>query len=585
MTFSLIEGCDQVSDAKSSFWLKQIEAKINGLFSDLIDMSDCAGKQANYRKDALNSRSIAAYSLNVLAEINCDLAAKAVVDGPDDNGIDALFFDKKQKTLWVVQAKWIQKAQGSPAANDMRSFKDGILHLLEFQKNSNRFNYKFEKKEQEIIEAFSYGGGNLKIKVVIAYTGSELAKHSREVLSDLINELNEIAPEMASLEDFNLSRAYSALVESDKEEKIDVSFSLSNWGTIEGPHKAFYGQITASEVAQWWSEYKGKLFAKNIRDFIGGTDVNSDISTTLKENPSLFWYFNNGVTVLCDKVTRRDLKTKRVEGEFIAEGISIVNGAQTIGTIGLLYQDLSPEEKENLESAEIFIRFIASEDSGDFGLQVTRATNTQNRVEVRDFVALDSQQERLYRDFRSGGKAYHYKRTSETFPQDCHNFHLEETTVALACAQDDLNTVITAKQDLSKLWSDTSQPPYTQIFKPEIPGIQVWRQVETKREVDILIKEKLKVSSCEIELAILKYANLLLLHLVLKRSNRAIFSAETSESDFEFFKKSEIPSLLNQIIESCKRYFILNGKSQRLWASFTSPKKTTEIRSHVMQCK
>ena len=574
-----------MSDAKSTFWMKQIETTINDLFSDLIDMSDYAGRQANNRKDAFNSRGIAAYSLHVLAGVGCEVAAKAIVDGPEDNGIDAILFDKKSKILWVVQAKWIQKGQGTPSASDMRSFKDGIFDLLDFEKKMERFNHKFEEKENEILEAFSYGA-NLKIRVVIAYTGTELTRHPRNVLDDLVNDLNDILPEMASLEDFNLSRAFLASVESSKDEKIDISFSLSNWGTVEEPYKAFYGQISAIQVAEWWTNYQGKLFAKNIRDFIGGTEVNSEISRTLEKTPSLFWYFNNGVTVLCDKLIRDDLKAKRIEGNFTAKGISIVNGAQTIGTIGSIYQNSSPEDREQLESAEIFIRFIASEDSEDFGLQVTRATNTQNRVEVRDFVALDIQQDRLHREFRSGGRVYHYKRTSETFERDDKNFDLEETTITLACAQDDLNIVIVAKQDLSKLWGDTSsQSPYVQIFRSEIPGIQVWRQVEVKREVDKLIKARASESDCDIELAILKYASLFLLHLILKRSKRSIFNAETSESDFEFFKKHEIPSLFNQVIESCKKYFIINGKSQKLWTSFSSLNKIKEIKSHVMQSK
>lgn len=571
-----------MSDAKFTYWIKQLEAKVNELFAEYIDMSDYADRPQNNRKDAFNSRAIAAYALYALAEVNREVAAKAVVDGQDDNGIDALFFDKKQKTLWVIQAKWIHKGQGSPKADDLRSFRDGIFHLLDFDKKIDRFNHKFEAKESEITSAFNCGV-NLKIKIVVAYTGSEFSRHARTVLNDCIEDLNEIKSGMASLEDFNLDRAFSALVASDKQDDIDVSFSLANWGIVEEPYKAFYGQISAIEVAKWWIQHKGRLFSRNIRDFIGESEVNSEIAKTIEQNPRLFWYFNNGITVLCKEITRDDIKVKRREGEFTAKGISIVNGAQTIGSIGAIYQNYAPDEREKLEEAEIFIRFISSEDFEEFGLQVTRATNTQNKVEVRDFVALDPQQDRLSREFRSGGRNYHYKRTSESFDRDEKNFDLEEATVALACAYDDISLAIAAKQELSKLWADTSQPPYTKIFRQEIPAIQIWRQIEVKRKVENYIKDKLTTSEDQLEVAILKYANLFILHILFKLSKRSVFYADTSESEFSDYKQFEIQKLISKILTLSQDYLTANGKSQKLWMFFNSPKKSNEIKSYIMQ--
>ncbi len=94
-----------------------------------------------------------------------------------------------------------------------------------------------------------------------------------------------------------------------------------------------------------------------------------------------FWYFNNGITVLCQKVAKTALgATSKKAGTFAFEGVSIVNGAQTVGGIGRAADD-HPQE---VGDARVTIRFISLENCpADFAEEVTRGTNTQNRVGPR----------------------------------------------------------------------------------------------------------------------------------------------------------------------------------------------------------
>jgi hypothetical protein len=93
--------------------------------------------------------------------------------------------------------------------------------------------------------------------------------------------------------------------------------------------------VSGNEIVQWWKNYNVRLFEKNIRQVLGTTDVNEEIEKTLQTRPELFWYFNNGITIIADSVTKslvgggtRDL------GSFKLTNIAIVNGAQTVSTIG-----------------------------------------------------------------------------------------------------------------------------------------------------------------------------------------------------------------------------------------------------------
>ena len=572
-----------VKGAVTPFNIKQLEAEVERLFYNSIDMSDYEGKRAQQRKDAFNSRALAAYSLYTLADISSEEAAQSIVDGFEDNGIDAVFFQRKQNTLWLVQAKWRKDGQKPPEAKELRSFKDGVFDLLDYgsPKIQDRFNYKFEYKEEEIQEALNSPG--LTIKIVIAYTASKLTKNGRGVLEDLIEGLND-GQEIASIEDFNLDNAFKAVFERHNQENIDIQFELSNWGRVDEPYQAFYGQIDAITIGKWWIQYKNRLFSKNIREFIGGSSVNESILNTLRSEPEIFWYLNNGITVLRDQIHKVGAKKDRKRSGFVADNVSIVNGAQTIGCIGELYQDAIPEEREELENAEVSIRFISLSNCEDnFDLRVTRATNTQNSVESRDFIALDAQQERLGREFRTCGKRYSYKRTAEAIIKDDKNYELEEATVALACAQNNVDLVIAAKQDLSRLWSEPSKPPYTKLFNSRVNATQLSRQIETKRKFEELIREHQGNKDKRIREAFLKHGNLFILHTIFKKSPQDIFSPDKSELEFNKFKDTDIPKYVSQIIDAAEIHLEKNHEPGKLWNLFRSAKRCRELREHLLR--
>lgn len=176
--------------------------------------------------------------------------------------------------------------------------------------------------------------------------------------------------------------------------------------------------------------------------------------------------------------------------EFYCKGISVINGAQTIGSIGEVSEN--EENCSKLEEADVFIRFISLENCPeDFGIRVTRATNTQNRIEERDFVSLDEEQERLRLELQTQDKDYIYKRSRDDRKSDLNSCNLREATIALACADPDVKLCVMAKKEISKLWSDTSKEPYKKIFNSDLTGTKLWRAVEVMRLVDEILQSNL----------------------------------------------------------------------------------------------
>jgi AIPR protein len=555
------------------FHVRQIEGAINQLFKDSIDLSDLEPK----KQTEINflSRGLAAYSLYVLAGIDTDVAAQSVVDGYEDNGIDAIYYDKKLNTIWIVQSKWIQKGQGQPETGDMRKFKDGILDLRE--ERLGRFNERVKARKEEISTAL--GNPGIKIRAVIAYTGLELSKHNRTILEDLVKDLNDY-DEIGSYEIFNLESAFKALADSINSNSINVECQLSNWGKVDEPFEAFYGQISAVDVAKWWAKYNNKLFSRNIRNFIGSSEVNDDISRTILEEPEIFWYFNNGITVLCQEIHKKGISKDRKIGEFICKGISVINGAQTIGSIGNVYE----EHPEKVENADIFVKFISLENCPDgFSVRVTRATNTQNKVENRDFVSLDVVQERLRRELQVWGKTYHYKRTENLADDDSQSCNLQEATIALSCANADISLSIYAKKEISKLWSDTSKEPYKAIFNDSLKAVTLWRCVEVYRAVMNEIKIRKKNSVDKGESSFYEHAELFILHIVfqfIKKEEGKALSLD--EFKFNDYIRRNLQGLISKSIQCTNNYLLENQPKVVHSRFFASLKKNRELKTSVL---
>ncbi len=193
-----------IGSGREEFDIRQVEEVIKLTFGHLIDMQDLRSK---VQTDLIFlSRGLAAYSLCNLANIDANIAANTIVDGIQDNGIDALYFDERRNSLWLVQAKWNQKRKEKRQSSYVKILKDGVLALLAQRFHS--FNDKIRSKEEEVLLALNSPG--LEVRIVLAYADIHLQKRSREILDNLIEEINDFAY-VASYELFSLASCIESL--------------------------------------------------------------------------------------------------------------------------------------------------------------------------------------------------------------------------------------------------------------------------------------------------------------------------------------------------------------------------------------
>lgn len=493
--------------------IDHIEEFLKGTFSAKGGLPDVAALPNRDKIVNFLSKALAAFALQIFAKVSSDVAAASVTDGEADNGIDAFYFDSKTHVLWCVQSKFIQDGSGQPDLKDVALFPGGVRALL--KNDLGRFNEQFQRRGQEIEQALA--DAHLKVNLVLIDTGTDFADDRVTLFEDLKRQFNTVDnSDFLTFEHCNLKLVHEEITETFARSPINVTLTLQQWGMVNTPYKSCYGQINASKLAQLYATHKDKLVERNIRKFRGLTVVNERIADTIAKSPSDFFYLNNGVTAICRKLDILPVsRDNRNAGQFKIEDLSIVNGAQTVGTIANQFSKAVPAS-----DPLVFIKIISLEEGREgLGEQITRSTNFQNRVERVDFVALDPEQERLRRALELSEISYHFKKDDESIERDNKNFFVEEATVALACLGPVAN-VVPLKRDMGNFWDleNKEKSDYRRLFNSGLSARTMWRAVQIARRVFDIVDSRYRAETKPERYKCYKHAKFLILHIVLLKS-------------------------------------------------------------------
>lgn len=461
----------------SELHVRQIKAALEKHFNGLIDLQDVSSRPAADQTSAFLTRAQLAFAFSYLGGVPADVAAASLTDGFGDNGIDGALYNPADRVLYVGQSKWRHDGTGSVDRGEIQKFIKGFRDLINTR--WARFNEKMKAKAPDIEAALN--DASTRIVLVVAYTGQEsLSTEVAQDLTDLLQDVNN-PTELVSSHVLRQSHIYAAVAQGIQGAPIDEDVQLFEWGLVREPYEAIYGQVAAADVARWYDKHQSQLFVPNIRMFLGSTDVNSTIAETLRDTPREFWYFNNGISALCRTIKKKLIGgATRETGTFECHDLRVVNGAQTVGAIA----DAATKYPDKVADARVPIRLVSLENCpAEFDKKVTRYNNTQNRIDRRDFVALDVEQERVRGELLLEGVTYVYK-SGETLTPSPKGFGLEEATVARACSQPDVGLAVQAKREIGKLWDDIDKAPYKILFNPSVAGPSVWRSVQIVREVE-----------------------------------------------------------------------------------------------------
>jgi hypothetical protein len=486
----------------------QIKSKLLELIGPLIDASDIFATAPSDREAHILSRSMAAAAVKILAEVDDAAAVGAIVDGGKDNGLDAIFYDSPSKTLFLVQSKWSNSHLTSIASGEVLKFLQGVQDLVSLKKG--RFNEKIQKRWSIIEDALKK---LVSVRLVLTYPGSgKIDPDIQDKIDDFVRNQNDTS-ELFFFTPITQRELFQHFVHEAAPPQINLSVRLTHYGLVESPLRAVYGQVSAADVAGWYSSHGNHLFAGNIRNFLGSSEVNGAIAETLKSDASYFWYYNNGITIIAEDLKRQAIGgSDRSVGIFDCRNVTVVNGAQTVGTIG---RTLAGEESASFLQARII---VVDDPESLLGKRITRASNTQNKIDARNFVALDSEQERVRTELLIDKVNYEY-REGEPLESTVDGFEFIEAITTLACAGDEMSYVALSKGYVGGLYADITAAPYKALFNPSTSSKRMWSLVQLARRVDKAVKT-LSDQASPTERGIVVHGNRFIMHCIMRRISK-----------------------------------------------------------------
>lgn len=248
---------------------------------------------------------------------------------------------------------------------------------------------------------------------------------------------------------------------------VDTTLRLEGRAVVEDMNfsRVCIGRMPVTEVAALMRQHGERLLERNIRRYLGlhGNRVNEGIRRTLSENPANFYFFNNGLTLVCNDFAYNGLQNS--DYQIQVENLQIVNGGQTCMTILKALDEMQDARQTPPAQASVLVRLYKLPKDEDIVLQITHATNSQNPVDLKDLRSNDEVQQRLEVSIQALGFTYRRKRMdSATRPSDITSGTAAEAILAVWR---------NAPQQAKFLTREHFGKLYPVIFTPEINGAQV----------------------------------------------------------------------------------------------------------------
>ncbi|MGE8670240.1 MAG: AIPR family protein [Achromobacter mucicolens] len=503
----------------------------------------------------LLSRGITAICLAGLAGVQYSQVTKYIVDGARDNGIDGVLYDGPRNKLYIVQAKWSTKGSGTIDTGDLRKFIAGVYDLL--NEDWRKFNDRVKDVSDEISKAIR---NDPEIVLVAAYNSDNpLSEECQAIVREFLDENNSDSQEVVTFRPFDLKRLLRTIKAVKSGTKSDVELNLLQWGEQKEPYYAIYGKVSCADVAEWHAMHDDLLFSENIRNTLSESDINSQIESALLKSPADFWYLNNGITAIADDVVRKpiSLGDQKESAYWKVGNLKIVNGAQTTGSIAKAYS----KNPKAVKHAYVQVKVISLEHAPiDIANRVTTATNTQNRVEAKDFLALDPMQDAIAESMKKLGVQYCYRR-GERVADNARGLEVQELALALAVSSDSMASVTIAKRNAGALTDPNAY--YPKLFDKPLDASSVWQLVQKWRTASAAVASfAATLDGREAQLAV--HGNRFIEHVLL-----------TTKGALNSGRVSKIHSALKTLVDE------LHGGDCYLAVLFKNAKKCEVLRTRI----
>lgn len=558
--------------------VRQVEKALRTVYVDtgLLDVTDLDGKPPEQRDPRLLSRALTAQAVRIVTGFSPAEASLTVIDGMGDQGIDAIaVVDGTDPHVYLVQAKWSKDGRANSDRSAVMELLTG-LRLID-DEDFTPFNPR-GRQLAELAKTAMAKGPVPVTQVVVLMRADDVTEGFRQALINGEREFNRHG-EMLRHRIILAAEVWESVRKDLAPAPVELAAELSPWFAISTPYESYQGVVEAGQVAEW-VEHGSNLFNLNIRNPLGRTAINNELIDTLTTEPVHFWYFNNGITILCESVEKihQSMRTPHLRPlSLILRDASVVNGAQTVRSVAE-----AVAADEDAATAQVGVRIIVTGKAKDFAKQTTQATNRQNRVEARDFIALDSIQAAITEEMRAELGLEYSVRRSELEPHPATGCSVVEAACALACAHPDSQYAARIATTLEVLWERGAQGIYDVLFRPQPSAYLLWNAVQVLREVRRSL-HKLRPRYEGRGVALTEHGAYLLAYLVFRRLDTEAIDEPDPKSEWVAQAVEQTPRLVEDLLPAMAAAIDeLYGDRSQIRAMCSDVSRCREIADRVL---
>lgn len=452
------------------------------------------------------------------------LAAEVITGGGNDRKCDVLLIDKEMGIAVIAQCYVAQTKKNAAKSNKAADLNTAVSWLL--SADINTLDQSLSGRAHELRDALRAGAikqihcwyvHNLPVSENVRRELETVEQTVRSALSSYSggSQVNVFAKEMgADAIELLYTKAERTII-------VTETFEVQVPDVLEHKEEG-WSSITTHVPGKWladlYTRYETDLFSANLRGYLGSRasdkNINNGIKRSATEEPRNFLVYNNGITSL---VLKYEYTKKTKKGRKLTiTGVSIVNGAQTTGSIasaeGMVDNNLL-----------VGVRFVKAE-SEDLIEKLVKYNNSQNKLEAADFRSNDPVQDRLRQEFsnvpdaeyeggRRGGASDAIRRSKYTLP----SYTIGQSLAAFH------GDPVLAYDKKSEIWIDDKN--YGRVFTDRTSARHIVfcfsiLEAINSRRLSLLEKQKLNSSSLTmVDTATLDFLNkkgsqFLLMHVV-----------------------------------------------------------------------
>lgn len=337
-----------------------------------------------------------------------DFNFKIFEDNFDDYGIDAVFINDEDSSINLFNFKYRNKFQ----ADRLQSINETLIStkFINALVNENINNITGKLKIQ----------ANLILQKI---NSNDVWKLNLYVVTNEVLELKKTDNNLKQLEDLYglevipVGLSQISKIMSIRPKPIDSALIIDNDAIMSysessiSSSKSYVLRLPLNEIIRITCNDKNlrekynieqlkelskvdldySVLFDNVRGLVLKSKFNKNISKTIKEEPSKFFMYNNGLTLTASDIEAEPVNAnKRVKLKI--KSLQVLNGGQTLRTIHSFNNQDEKYIEDYLAKSEVLVRIFKTLKNKDLNNKIAEFTNSQNSISNIDLKSLRTEQ-------------------------------------------------------------------------------------------------------------------------------------------------------------------------------------------------